>query len=152
MRRLANKRELYSALLMMLIGIGTVVISLNYRIKTLANMGPGYFPLILGVGLILVSILIIATSAIDESKEVERQPVVAYRPWLFVASGIVAFIVLGKYGGLIPATFILVFLSALGDRANSIKAALVVAAVMTVMGVAVFHYGLQIQFALFTWG
>jgi hypothetical protein len=137
---------------MMLIGIGTTIGSLDYGLGTLARMRPGYFPLLLGILLMMISALIIATPSIPEEEQDVSSPGAHYRPWVFVAIGVVAFMVLGKFGGLVPATFALIFLSALGDRSNSMKAALALAVGMTVMAVGVFHYAMQMQFPLFTWG
>lgn len=152
MKQHTNKRELYSAGLMMLIGIGTTIGSLDYGLGTLARMQPGYFPLLLGVLLMLISALIIATPSTPEDESSEPASATHYRPWIFVAVGVVAFMVLGKFGGLVPATFTLIFLSAMGDRSNTVKAAFALAVGMTAMAVGVFHYAMQMQFPLFTWG
>jgi hypothetical protein len=61
-------------------------------------------------------------------------------------------VVLGQYGGLLPATFAVVFISALGDRQNTVKGAFLLSIVMCAVCVAVFWYGLQVQFPLFQWG
>ncbi len=152
MRLKINKNEVYAAGLMMLIGLGTVLGSLNYEVRTLARMGPGYFPLLLGSALILISALILASPALEEDEVSTTRLAPQFRAWTFVVVGMVLFIVLGKYGGLVPATFALVFISAMGDRGNSFKAAAGLAAVITVMAVGIFYYGLQMQFRPFTWG
>jgi len=69
-----------------------------------------------------------------------------------IIGGILAFMLVGQYGGLVPATFVLVFISALGDINNRIPSALILAAVVTVFGTLIFHWGLQLQFPLFRWG
>lgn len=152
MRLTINRKELYSAGLMMLIGIGTVAGSLNYTTGTLARMGPGYFPLILGVALILVAALILATQSMESEELTGVGGAWQWRPGLCVVAGVVLFIVLGRYGGLVPATFVLVTVSALGDRTNSFKAAAGLAAVITALAVGIFHYGLKMQFPLWGWG
>ena len=65
--------------------------------------------------------------------------------------GILAFLGLGHYGGLLPATFAIVFISA-GDRNNTVKQALVLALGMSVVAVVVFWWALQLQLPLFRWG
>ena len=65
--------------------------------------------------------------------------------------GVLSFVVLGEHGGLVPASFVSVFVAALGDRGNSWRAAAGLATVMTVLGVVVFHYGLHLLLPLFTW-
>lgn len=150
--KLKNKRDLWPAGLMLFIGLGTTWGSLDYGIGTLARMGPGYFPMLLGGTLIFVAVLILATPSSDEVSE--QQPTLGghYRSWIIVIVGMLAFMAVGKYGGFVPATFALIFLTALGDRNNSVKAALILATGVTAVSVAVFHYGMQLQFPLFTWG
>lgn len=147
-----NRKELLSAGLMMLIGVGTVIGSLNYDIRTLARMGPGYFPLLLGIGLMVIAGLILVTPSTEVDDDLDSRGEPQYRAWAFVVAGVVLFAVLGKYGGLVPATFMLVLVSSLGDRTNSITSASALAAGITLMAVGIFHYGLQMQFPLFTWG
>lgn len=153
MRLKINRQEIVSGGLMLLIGIGTVIGSLNYDIRSLARMGPGYFPLGLGALLIVIGALILITPSTEIDEDLGRnkgEP--QYRAWAFVIVGVMLFAVLGHYGGLVPATFVLVLVSALGDRSNSFIAAVALALAITVMAVAIFHYGLQMQFPLFVWG
>ena len=63
-----------------------------------------------------------------------------------------AFVVLGQWGGLVPATFASVFVSAMGERENTVKGAALLSAVLTVFCVIVFHFGLTLQLPLFQWG
>ncbi|MNI53324.1 Tripartite tricarboxylate transporter TctB family protein [compost metagenome] len=66
--------------------------------------------------------------------------------------GILAFLLLGEYGGLLPATFAIVFISALGDRKNTIKQAILLSVAMSAIAVVVFWWALQLQLPLFRWG
>lgn len=154
MMKHTERRELYCGLLLILIGVGIAAGSFEYKVGTLARMGPGYFPLVVGILLVLVGGLIMATPPSPLERGQEGPPVTRgqLRSWGLILAGIVAFIVLGRYAGLVPATFGLMFLSALGDRATSARAAAVLAAAVTVAAALVFHYGLQMQFPLFRWG
>jgi len=153
------KHKYYSAGFMLLIGVATVLGSLDYGMGTLARMGPGYFPLLLGILLALIGILIAVTpdspDEICADAEQESFKVIArrrLRPWSATVGGVIAFIVIGKYGGLLPATFVLIFVSALGDQKNSFKASFWLAVGVAAFAIAAFHYGLQLQFPLFSWG
>ena len=64
----------------------------------------------------------------------------------------VSFVVIGVYGGLVPASFALVFVSALGDRRNTLKQAFLLAVGMVVIAIVIFRWALQLQLPLFTWG
>lgn len=145
-----NKKELAPALLMLFIGMATVLGSLNYQVGSLARMGPGYFPLLLGAGLMLVALLIALTPPDPQATE-SSAFVPQYRAWTLVIVSIILFTVLGRYGGLVPATFMLAFVATLADKNNSFKTALIVALVLTAMAIGVFHYGLQMQFPLLHW-
>lgn len=147
-----NKKELAPALLMLFIGMATVLGSLNYKVGSLGRMGPGYFPLLLGAGLMLVALLIALSPPEPQNTESTAVFVPQYRAWLLVIVAILLFIILGRYGGLVPATFVLAFVASLADKKNSVKTALLVALVLTAMAIVVFHYGLQMQFPLLRWG
>lgn len=151
MRFQINTRELLSAGMLMAIGIATAVGGSNYTVGSLAKMGPGFFPVALGTLLILLSLLMVVTPVSMEDKLADEQPAPEYRAWACVTLGVIAFIVLGKYGGLVPGTFSLVLISALGDKRNTLKSALALAAGVTVLAVLLFKLLLELQIPLFTW-
>lgn len=146
MNLLSNRRQLASSALVLLLGLGTLLGSFNYDVGTSARMGAGYFPMVLGALLLLIGALLLATP--ESAQEEEDVGAPQYRGWACVIGGMLAFIVLGAYAGLIPATFSLIFISALGDKENSLTTAVSLALCMTVIAVLVFSYGLQIQFPL----
>lgn len=179
-----KKRDFYSGVLMLVIGIVTTYGSLGYRIGTLSRMGPGFFPLTLGIILILVALLIMFIAlrrpstvinqpsaegaltenlntqtndtSINEQEESidtdQRSLPQRWRAPICLIIAVSLFIVLGRYGGLMVATFAVVFISALGDPDNSLKTSFLTALVVTIFAVVVFHFGLRMQFPLFSWG
>ncbi len=146
-----NKRELMSAGLMLAIGLASAIGGSRYTVGTMARMGPGFFPTALGVLLMVISVLMVITPVAQEDENAAHRPPPQYRAWACVTAGVAAFIVLGLYGGLVPGTFALVLLSALGDKANSLKSAVALAAGVTVLAVLLFRMLLQLQIPLFTW-
>lgn len=147
-----HNRDYYGGALMLLLGLGALFQGMTYQVGTLSHMGPGFFPTALGAILALIGLIIIVTakSSIPEGEEVYLPP--EWRGWICIVLSIVAFVVLGIYGGLLPATFAVVFISALGDRQNTVKRAFVLALALTAIGVVVFWWALQMQFPLFRWG
>ncbi len=146
-------RDYYAGALMLLIGLVVVTQGIGYDVGTLTEMGPGFFPVALGIILCALGVAIAGTakSQPDAFRTREKLPP-EWRGWLCIVSSIVAFTVIGRYGGLLPATFAIVFISALGDRENTIWRALLLAAGMTVLCVLVFWWALSLQFPLFQWG
>jgi len=56
--------------------------------------------------------------------------------------------VFGSYGGFLPGAFACVFVAALGDRSMTFKSAFTLAAIITLVCVALFIYLLQIPMPL----
>src|SRR5258708_38793643 len=139
---------------MTLIGLGAVLEARHYNVGTLFHMGPGFFPIILGVLMPCLGILIagVAATAAAVADDQLIMPKAEWRAWGCILAGPVLFIILGNLGGLIPATFSCVFVSALGDRGSTVKSALILAIAVTVCGVGLFSYLLQVSLPMWRWG
>lgn len=125
-----------------------------FAIGTLSQMGPGFFPLTLGVILVLSGLAIAIKGHLSgprASKEAARHPP-EWRAWFLICLGVASFVVLAKYAGMVPATFSIVFISALADRKNNWRHAFILALAMALVSVVVFWLALQIQLPLFKWG
>jgi hypothetical protein len=153
MKKREINKDYYGGALMILIGLGATFEGASYHLGTLIRTGPGFFPTAIGI-LLVVTGAIIAIEGINRANVVtaEARGQAEWRGWLCILGGIVAFIVLGKYTGLLPATFAVVFISALGDKQNTVKAAVLLASAMCVIAIVVFWWMLQLQFPLLTWG
>ncbi len=149
LRRLTRDRV--GAALLILLGVGIVAEGLTLRIGTAVHMGPGFMPVVYGLLIALIGVAIGLAAGPKDFGDETTNPV-AWRGWLCILGGVVAFVVVGVYGGLAPATFAAVFLSALGDRSNSVRDAAMLAAAMVVLAVLLFSYGLKLQLPLFAWG
>jgi len=140
---------------MILFGLIAAVNGPNYRVGTLMHMGPGFMPTVLGIILVLLGIAIAGTAAAvtaeQDSDENILPPSPQWLAWLCILSGPLMFIVFGSIGGMAPATFACVFVSALGDREATWKTSLILAAAMTVFGVLLFHYLLQVPMPVLEW-
>ena len=155
----SKRLDYYGGALMIVLGLGASFQSLSYDRGTLSRMGPGFFPLALGIILTLTGVAIAAAAAPPAAKlgtttdgETQQPWKPEWRGWTCIALGIVAFIVLANNGGLRPATFAVVFVSALGDRRNSVLSAAALAGATVVFAVVVFSLGLHVQLPLFHWG
>jgi hypothetical protein len=151
-RRIQYNKDYYSGALMLLIGLFAIWSGIGYQVGTLGQMGPGFFPVSIGVLLSLTGAVIAIQAA--RSAPVQRGEALPpeWRGWICIVLSIVAFVVLGRYGGLLPATFAVVFISALGDRQNTLVSAAALAAAISVVSVVVFWWALKVQFPLFQWG
>jgi hypothetical protein len=150
---LKHKRDYYAGGLIMLFGLVAASIGPGYGTGTLMRMGPGFMPTVLGVILILLGLFIAGAALASPPGPDER--ILPVHPewwgWACILAGPILFIILGNYTGLMPATFVCVFVSAMGDRTATVKNAVMLAAGVTVFGVLLFSYVLQISMPVLTW-
>src|SRR5690625_6047031 len=88
---------------------------------SLIRMGPGYFLLMLGILLTAIAVLILfSPEALTDDGDTDDGVVLTMREqvttWALVVGSVILFIIIGKYGGLIPATLVMCSLAALGDK------------------------------------
>ena len=146
--------------LLLATGVAVVIAGVGYGTGSLRQMGSGFFPTVLGASMALIGAVLLVSARrlptdVAPASSVEAVhlagPVVQWRAWGCIVAGVLAFVLLGQHGGLVPASFVSVFVAALGDRGNSWRAAAALAAALTVLGVAVFHFGLHLLLPLFAW-
>ena len=151
---LVKKRDFYAGGLTILLGAAVTLDSMTYTLGTLTHMGPGMFPLMLGITLTFIGVLILgaamATPLSDDESIMPKNR--EWRGWGCILAGPILFIILGEFFGLVAATFACVFVPALGDRTSTVKGSALLAAGVTFFGVLLFTYVLKIPFPMFRWG
>ena len=151
---LLKKRDFYAGGLMTLLGAAITLNSTTYSTGTLMHMGPGMFPFILGIVLTFIGVLILGTALVTPLSD-DEAILPKNREWVgwgCILAGPILFIIFGEFFGMVAGTFSCVFVSALGDRAATLKSSLVLAAGVTFFGVLLFSYVLQLPFPMFRWG
>ena len=144
-----DKREFLSGLLLVGFGLAALLIARNYRMGTAFRMGPGYFPVVLAILLIVIGI-IVATSAF-RSGEV-KLPQLAWRPLFVVTGSVVLFGLIINGTGLLLTTLALVVASRLARPGYPWLETAVLSVALTALCTVVFHFGLRIQMPLLpTW-
>jgi putative Ca2+/H+ antiporter (TMEM165/GDT1 family) len=156
LRDLVRKRDFYAGGLMILLGLGVALKGASYRAGTLMHMGPGFMPTALGIILVLVGIAI-GVAALSPSEGGEQEESILpespqWWAWSCILLSPVLFIVFGRYFGMAPGTFACVFIAALGDRTATWLSTFVLSTVVTIFGVGLFSYFLQVPMPIFTWG
>jgi hypothetical protein len=129
----------------------------GYDAGTAGRMGPGYFPLLLGVILALIGIVLVVKAVGHRANSRgEELGTIAWKPLAYVIGANFVFgVLLGGLPaiglpsfGLIPAIVALVFICTLADGANTFKERLVLAAVLALGSWLVFVKMLNLPFQL----
>jgi len=156
-------RDYCGALILCGLGVAVAIKAQSYHLGTLQRMGPGFVPMALGVIMAMIGVvLLLATllrhraSSADAgmalpSAEVKIPLKAEWRGWLCICAGVLAFGLMAERAGLIPATFACVVITAMGDRDNSWRDALILAAGVAIFAVGVFWWGLDVRLPL-VWG
>jgi hypothetical protein len=138
---------------MVLLGAGVALNSTTYNLGTLMHMGPGMFPFMLGILMTFIGILIFISGLVTPLEDGERilPDSMEWRGWICILAGPLMFILFGEFFGMVAATFMCVFVSALGDRTATLKGSAILAAGITILGAFLFSYVLKVPFPLFRW-
>jgi len=137
-----HPKDFYSGLIFIGFGVAAIVIGSNYALGTAARMGPGYFPRILGI------LLIVLGAALSlRALRLQGSPVPAWkwRPTLIVLGSVILFGVIVNTVGLVLSTIILIVLSSAASHEFRYKEALVSGVLLATLAVAVFVIGLKLQ-------
>ena len=138
-------KDYLGGILIILFGLVSQIGGSSYGIGTLGNIGAGFYPLIIGILMKITGAVIVAQGLGRQNIATDEELRPEWRGWLCIIGSILAFIFLVTYTGLLPATFAIVFISAMGDRSMTVKAATTVSLIMCVFALVVFWWFLKIQ-------
>ena len=136
------------------IGIAFAWGATNYRIGDSVRMGPGYFPLMLGILMALVGLLVTLGALRSTSTDSEKIGKWAWRPLFYVISANVVFGILlaGLRGiglpafGLIVGIYALTFIASMAQASWKFSTTLILATVLAIGSYLVFVLALKLQF------
>lgn len=143
---LRNNRDVLAGLIFTAIGALAIFVARGYPFGTAMHMGSGYFPSVLGAILILLGLVVTARGL---ASAVRVKGEWGWRPLALVGLAIVLFAFLMPRAGLIPAIAAAILTSAAGGREFRFKEVVAVAALMSVLAVAVLVYALKLPYSLF---
>lgn len=136
-----NHQDFVAGLLFAAIGIAVAGFAPRYAIGTAREMGPGYFPLLLGSLLTFFGIVVLV-NAVRSSAIVTRIKRPELRVIVLIFGSVALFGLLLNRMGLVVTVPCVVVLSSLASHEFSWKAAAVSSVVLGAFCIAVFHYAL----------
>jgi len=152
--KIKSQKDFFSGLMFMAAGIAFAWGATNYTIGEGARMGPGYFPLMLGILLAAVGLFVVFEALVVETEDGEPIGKFAWKPLLFIIGSNVVFgICLGgipKLGipalGLIVGIYALTFIASMAGDEHKNKEVLILATVLAIMSYLAFIVLLKLQF------
>jgi Tripartite tricarboxylate transporter TctB family len=138
-----RSKDFWAGVIFIAFGAAFIFIARDYALGSAVRMGPGYFPTMLGWLLVAIG-LIVGAMGFFTAEPIQRG---ALRPFLILVA-IVLFALALEPLGLVAATLVLIFVSALGGHEFHWVESLVLSAILIVVAVGVFWWGLGLQFKI----
>jgi hypothetical protein len=145
--RLLDNRDFLAGLLFLALGGLGFFVALSYPFGSIQDMGPGFFPRVLGVILMAFGV-VTAARGLKSGERVDGQW--GWLPLFTLAASLVAFGWLMEHAGLIPAMVVLVVTSAWAGKEFRWAEVAVLAVVLCLMALAIFVWGLGLPYELFS--
>lgn len=152
--RIKSQKDFFSGLLFMVVGIAFAWGATSYKVGDAARMGPGYFPLMLGVLMAVVGVAVTFAAMTVETEDGEKIGSFAWKPLFFIIlSNLVFGVLLGglpsiglPYMGMIAAIIALTFIAALAGEEFVFKEVLILAIILAASCYLTFIVALKLQF------
>jgi Tripartite tricarboxylate transporter TctB family len=144
--KFANNRDLWAGLMFIVVGAAAMFVASDYRFGSIRNMGSGFFPMVLGSLLIALGAYI----AVRGLRSMEKiRSAIAVRPLILIPLSFVLFGKVMQATGFVPALVVIIILACAAGPEFKITETLLIATVLTIIAIAVFVWGLGLQFTLF---
>lgn len=148
-----SQKDFFSGLMFMGVGVAFAWGATTYTVGNGARMGPGYFPLMLGVVMAILGAIITFKALVTETEGGDKIGKWAWRPLFFILGANLAFgVLLGGLPsiglpamGLIAAIYALTLISAKAGERYVLRDVLVLATVLAVGSYLAFILLLKLQ-------
>jgi len=142
MAKIPRPKDFYAGLLFVAFGVFAIIIARNYPLGTAARMGPGYFPRLLGILLIVLGAALSLTALRGQGPPL---PGWKWRPVSIVLLSVVAFGLVLTHAGLVLSTIGLIAVASTASREFRFRESLLSGVLLAALSVGVFVIGLKLQ-------
>ena len=148
-----SQKDFFSGLMFTLVGAGFAWGATSYNVGTGARMGPGYFPLLLGIFLAVLGAFITFYSLVEHTEDGEPVGAFAWKPIVYILGANLIFgVLLGGLPsiglppmGLIAGIYALVIVSSKAGETFNLKEVLILATVLAIGSYLAFIVALKLQ-------
>ncbi|CAM8640181.1 Protein of unknown function DUF1468 [Comamonadaceae bacterium] len=149
-----SQKDFFSGIMFIVVGAAFALGASTYSIGTGARMGPGYFPLVLGVLLAIIGIAVTFTSLVVETEDGDKVGKFAWKPLFFIISANLVFgacigglpMIGLKPLGLIVGIYLLTYIASHAGDEHKFKEVAVLATVLALLSYVAFIVLLKLQF------
>src|SRR5688572_27835728 len=146
--RITSQKNFWAGLMFIGFGVLAIYASRAYPMGSLVSMGPGYFPIWLGVILIVIGVFTAGSAYRAAGARVEPW---GWRALLWLSAAFAAFGLLIEEAGLVLALLALIVASSLAGRDTRLLELVILIVLLISGSVGLFIYGLELPYRLFPW-
>jgi Tripartite tricarboxylate transporter TctB family len=143
-----DNKDFWGGVVLIATGIAAVLIARDYPLGTMVRMGPGYFPTLLGVLLVLFGMYLLV-KGLRSGERIE--PGWSLRALIVLPLSLALFGFLMDRAGLVPALATLVIGSAAAGREFKLVEIVLLALLLVAFCVAVFVWALGLPYPVLVW-
>lgn len=123
---------------------------MGYRFGVLARIGPGFFVVVVGVGIVAVSAILVLRPPPPPAVG-EDAPSIALRPLILLPTAVLVFALGLQRMGIVPTTLAMTLLICAADRHVTLGVTALVLILVVALAVGLFHFGFGIPVPLWRW-
>lgn len=144
-----DRRDLVAGLLLAALGVFVALYAgSHYTLGTAGQMGPGYFPVMLGWLLAALG-TVIALLSLRRAAQALQPPPLARRALVAVPVAVLVFSALVERVGLVPATVALTFIATAAERPYRVRRTAVLSLCLALLAWLIFSVGLGMTLPAF---
>lgn len=140
-------KDFWSGIMLLCFAAVGLYLTRGYSMGSAGEMGPGYFPVVLGIVLGALGLLLVGRAIASGDESVGHFSI---RPLLFLVVAVVAFGVMIEPLGLILSLIVTVALAAQAGRESGPFEIAILAVVLAALSVGIFHYALRLPLPIWT--
>ena len=152
--RIKSQKDFFAGLLFLALGVAFALGARTYNVGTGARMGPGYFPLMLGIVLAVIGAVEVFKSMVVGTATGDKVGKFVWRPVGYIVGANLAFgILLGGLPsiklpamGMIVGIYALTFISSIAEPGWKFKNTFILATVLAIGSYLAFVVVLKLQF------
>jgi hypothetical protein len=152
--KIKSQKDFFAGLMFMAVGIGFAWGATNYNVGTGARMGPGYFPMLLGILLAIIGAAVTFKATVVETVDGDKIGKWAWKQIFFIIGANLLFGLLlaglPTFGipamGLIIAIYGLTFVASLAGDQFKFREVFVLATILAAGSYVAFVWALNLQF------
>lgn len=145
---LLRSADLWSGVMFATLGALALLLGWDYQPGTAFQMGPGYFPRLIGFALIAIGFVTVLKALRDRGEAFGEVP---WRAIVIVLGALVAFGLIVTRFGLAPASFAAVMIAGLAAPDRKLGQLAIAAALLTIFACVVFIKALGLTVPVYAW-